>query len=379
MSKRRALLVLSFAAPGALAAQSVAQLEADSARLFAQLRAASLATQDHRPAIGDTLREGGMPIVAPRAALPLMRDGARQLLARLRPTLGEMTDSLAASMQITVKTFPTRVIPTVLDRLRGRRLDTRYQLYVADVNGGAYSTDLGTSPTAGSISSALELGFTEAMSRRLDPAFRAFTDRALHLTPRSDEFWSSLERGMTIRAGVNRRCLAGSDADCALAMGLRPTASPAEWYDANDLRSLLGDLFPNTRSEVVREVGDSTLTRCTRDGVLAQCQRAFGALRFAEMQSPMPPQARALLVRVALERGGGAGLRRLDRARGADVAVQLEALGGTSVPQLLADWRARLRASHPRPSEALPLLTLSSVVWLALVLALSQRRRTWES
>jgi len=182
----------------------------------------------------------------------------------------------------------------------------------------------------------------------------------------------------TRRSQVTRACLAGDVSACASALSLgtrrQDLAQLSEWYTPEERRALVVAWRPELMSRFDRP----ERTRCVEGRDHAVCDEfltSFGSMR--RDWSPLPPSVRETLLAYAVERGGPGAWERLLEDPDMEPGQALEHASGSTLPELLAGWRARLVEHRPETFEDLAPSTGLSLVWTILFAALAMRSTRW--
>jgi hypothetical protein len=182
----------------------------------------------------------------------------------------------------------------------------------------------------------------------------------------------------TRRSQVTRACLAGDVSACAsslsLGTGRQDLTQLSEWYTPEERRALIVAWRP----ELMSRFDGPEWTLCVEGRDHAVCDEILTNFRSIQRDwSPLPQSVRATLLAYAVERGGPGAWERLVEDPDMEPGQALEHASGSTLPELLAGWRARLVEHRPEPFEDLAPSTGLSLVWTILFAALAMRSTRW--
>lgn len=177
-----------------------------------------------------------------------------------------------------------------------------------------------------------------------------------------------------------RACLSGDDAACLLSFGLEGRDVPLrDLYTPPELALLARENDARFRSAADSE----TLGRC-RTGDNAACEDLLDD--HWEMATtplgrlwavPFDGDLRGSLLWYAVQRGGAGAWSRLLGQAGASPLAALEAASGLNGPELVAGWRDSVLEGRSEHRAGLGSLTLTSLLWILLFIALAARSTRW--
>ena len=193
---------------------------------------------------------------------------------------------------------------------------------------------------------------TLLMAGPLDPEDAGLREwlggRVLHGVPVERQRPGVYVELVTNASDATRRCFVGEPGSCRDALGL--STDPEPW------RRWSG---PAERARVIRESftyyfgrgrTQPQFTACTARQDDAACIELFRAIPAGAMPKPLSVDARRTILLRALRLGGRDAFARLARASGRPMAERLAlAAGGLPADSLIAEWRAEILASRPRP------------------------------
>lgn len=310
----------------------------------------------------DTVRVGGLRIAVPHAHRAHFQAAADSVWPQLLATFGAAAEQLADR--------PVRV--DVREEAIARYGDgrTRY-----DVTSGTPGAMIGGGlVTADALPAELQRHAVAGMLAGLDPAVRAWLKEQVHTRPlAAEERTRLLMEQVTALSATARRCFAGDEQACRLALLLEPPADPiTAWYAPADRVKLVEAYRVGIRSPELQ----ASLERCTRASHVPSCDRVLRSLPTSDIYPPLEAHHRQFLLAVALRLGGDGAWARFAETPGG-VAGRLEAAARRPVGALLQAWRTDLRAAHP-PSSLATMQTIATALGTMLVCgALSLRSSRW--
>lgn len=171
-----------------------------------------------------------------------------------------------------------------------------------------------------------------------------------------------------------RACFTGDHAACADALDLAPGELATTRFRS-----------PEERREAVRKLESSINTRQALRALYNECvegadSACIGVLRVlppAGIPRALGPEARQVMMRLALEQGGRRAYARLLDADGAPAMARLEAASGLPGDALLVLWRKRVLASRPAPVTVTLATVTGSLGWALLLGVAALRSTRW--
>jgi hypothetical protein len=201
------------------------------------------------------------------------------------------------------------------------------------------------------------------------PWIDTFTGASRGLT-RSEGHYAEVAREMSLSwAATGRRCAIGIIAACELVMTTRAPGAPTPaWFDPGDARgaATAADVPPNADSSLV--VDRKTCLK----GDMERCARILPRLN---VRDPFSGAVRATLVSHAIELGGRDAIQKLRSAPPGTPLERLASVAGMSTDDLLRSWQARTDAALLADRESTIPLAASTVLWCALLVGVTTRRR----
>ncbi len=354
--RERALLVaLAIAlAPGAAAAQQsaaalqgrLATLEAAAAHADSVARRADSVLQARR--VLDTVRAGALRVITDSAVASKIRGPVAHVWTALATHLG--SDTMLLRRPFGVIAMRGTPFPVTVEAMA--RVDT--------------------APGRDDISEKV-LGTVEAaLIRRAGARFRGWDGTLGFDTDSTRLFNLAYVMLVTAPSRATRLCRAGDASACAAALGLGADSDrAAAWYNANDLRVVLG------RGMSMRYAREARMLASCRAGADSVC-RDLAALRGPSLPAPLGVAARTSLVAFAVARGGEGAYGRLLADSSAPVSMQLASAARMPFAALMDAWRIRvLRAAPPGTTGTPVRAEFAAVGWIAVLMALALRSARW--
>lgn len=352
------LALIGSAAIPSLGGQSLERLQARADSLAREWRQATVvadavdSVERARALAGrDTIRVGALTIVADPSPLPL-----REAAGRAWPVI----DSLYGSEAQQLEQRPYLIVPvdpdTTVERPRIH-------------SGIAITWDEDAAPLALLLLSNVPIA-------RPDTAWRSWLGGAvlpmIHAAQRRAGVYVEL---VTAPSQAARRCFLGDLSACRDALDLAGDANRLQrWYpSAPERRALVLRLFSGF---FFNRASQEALEAC-RQGHDAPCLHLLGTLAPGELPRPLPYDARATLVDLALRVGGREAYHRLVASAGAPINDRLAAAAGVRVDSLVARWRAEIVGSRPVPVTLPPWGPWIAVGWIGVFTACGLRSSRW--
>jgi hypothetical protein len=356
---RRLLVAVLLAGAAPLAAQRASEALAQTAhaadsvlRLWSEAEANAVIAEEAahrmRPAALDTVRAGGLVVIANPSTLPLA-EGAALAWRVLDSTFGSAAQKLAAT--------PIELVALGRDTAAHRALE------------GRRGTRLPAELSAGELAARL---LALAPLPQPPKEFADWLGRAVPSVGHPNGGEAAYVEWVTSPFAVARACRAGDLEACRLALELpgpgAGLASPGERRSAvRQLRSLFTD---EQRGNPARydqcEAGDDAACR----GLLATAPAVL-------VPRPLGSEARLELVWVALRLGGREGYARLIDSPAASPAERLARAAGVPDDSLLSAWWHRVHAARPTRVTVTPLGVLAGLGWSGLLAAVALRSSRW--
>ena len=168
-------------------------------------------------------------------------------------------------------------------------------------------------------------------------------------------------------------CFAADLASCRRTLGLVPRPmDPVASYQ------------PQERREFVRRLGRTSLPAalvqlradCVEERVFAACDTVLAQTVSPWPMIPLDQDARGMLLMVALEGQGAAGLERLVADSTAPLAERLAAAAQRPVDSVVAQWRREVMGSRPVPDRSRG-RGWASFAWSIVLMGLALRSSRW--
>ena len=356
----RLLALISSTAMAALSGQTLERLQARADSLAREWRHASVvadavdSVERARTLAGrDTIRVGGLTIVADPSPLPL-REAAR----RAWPVI----DSLYGSEAQRLEQRPYLIVPVDPDTTVERpRIHNGIEI--------TWDED---------VASLALLLLANVPITRADTAWQNWLGGTVlplfHPAQRRAGMYVEL---VTAPSRAARRCFLGDLGACRDALDLAGDADRLQrWYpSAPERRALVLRLFSGF---LFNRASQEALEAC-RQGLDSGCVQLLRTLAPGELPRPLPYDARATLVDLALRVGGREAYHRLVTSAGAPISDRLTTAAGVGVDSLLARWRAEIIASRPAPVTLPPWGPWIAVGWTVVFAACGLRSSRWRA
>jgi hypothetical protein len=147
-----------------------------------------------------------------------------------------------------------------------------------------------------------------------------------------------------------------------------PGAPPPAWFDQADAIGAV------TASGVPMNA-DSSLVVDRKECLKGDMERCLRALPRVQVRDPFSGSLRATLVSHAIELAGREAIVRLRGAPPGTPVARLAFVAGVSPDELLRSWQARTDAALRDERDATLPLAASTVLWCALLVGITTRRR----
>lgn len=352
------LVLIGSTAIAALNGQSFERLQARADSLAREWRQASVvadavdSVERARTLAGrDTIRVGALTIVADPSPLPL-----REAAGRAWPVI----DSLYGSEAQRLEQRPYLIVPVDPDTTVERpRIHNGIEI--------TWDED---------VSSLALLLLSDVPIARPDAAWQNWLGGAVlplfHPAQRRAGVYVEL---VTAPSQVARRCFLGDLSACRDALDLAGDANRLQrWYpSAPERRALVLRLFSGFFFD---RASQEALEAC-RQGHDAPCLHLLSTLAPGELPRPLPYDAHATLVDLALRVGGREAYHRLVASTGAPISDRLAAAAGVGVDSLVARWRGEIVASRPMPVTLPPWGPWIAVGWALVFATCGLRSSRW--
>jgi hypothetical protein len=174
---------------------------------------------------------------------------------------------------------------------------------------------------------------------------------------------------------VGRRCFEGEFTSCAAALRLNDADTAvllAAWPTARERREVAIKLEAYLREKRNLE----GLLECNA-GSDAACSYLLRTVAPAALPQPLQPEARQLLVHLALYRGGREAYRRLLSDSTAPMGRRLELASGLPLDSLLVEWRRVVIAHRPAPVSLPAASIVASIASIILLGYFGTRSSRW--
>jgi hypothetical protein len=179
---------------------------------------------------------------------------------------------------------------------------------------------------------------------------------------------------VTAPSQASRRCLTGDLGGCRDALDLFENGDPLlHWYPSARERRFV---VLKSAAYFDRDAQARTLQACVNRSDSA-CTQLLRSLPPGALPRPLPYDARATLIDVALQQGGRAAYHRLVASAGRSIADRLALAGGVAVDSLLSLWRTRILAARPVPVSLPPLGIWIALGWTAVFAACGLGSSRW--
>jgi hypothetical protein len=301
----------------------------------------------------DTVRSGGLTILALPTEAALVRQAAPIAWARLDTLYGDAAfDLLERPMLFYVMTRPIRYA--------GGRI-SGYQAVVAPEN--ALPTD---------VAQQIARAGAAAILARADSSLATWF--GTELLPRGQEtvVLTRVYIDMATAPSIAvRNCFAGDDAACRAALGLVEEGDRLQlWFSAAERRAMV------RRATEVQRVAVGRAADACLDGQSDQdCLIVLRSLPWID--PPLLHDARQSLARLALDAGGRGAYRRLAGGRGQPLAERLAAAARISSDSLIRRWRTAVLAARPRAVPIAAAGAWTALSWAVVFGLLALRSTRW--
>jgi len=118
-------------------------------------------------------------------------------------------------------------------------------------------------------------------------------------------------------------------------------------------------------------------TRCVEAGVDSACVDLFRRFPYALPDRPLSAEARATLLRTAVDLGGEGWYSRLLSASGPDYLTRVSAVAEMAPEALLQAWRTRVMSARPAPMTLSRLSGWIAFLWAAAFTVMATRSSRW--
>jgi hypothetical protein len=336
-----ALSALTLAAP--IAAQSVAELERQAALIRSQAEVATRAivvrdSARNAAAARDTVQVGALTVELRGVDRDLVRSAAtiawRLLDARYGPIAKLAESRLRVRRDTTSGNTPMWARGSISVARSGRAVAGTATSFRA----------LPLTVSADSFGLTLASVAEEAMVSGTDASLRGWLPNPLGFGAKDALWTQAYTELVTAPSRATRGCFAGALDDCRAAFGFVPDSLQFErWYGGQPTEWLVHRFGAVARSSGLGGVYAS----CVDEHDPQACNRIAREIGVGKLPPPLGADSRALLLQLALERGGRDAASRLLAHSAAPVETRLERAASIPIDSLVSMWRSRVLMARP--------------------------------
>ncbi len=351
--RRGVIAALILGASGTAQAQTAAEFRQRLEALSRSSRQISetLATLNSTPApLVDTIRTGGLLVVAARSVSGRARAGVDSAWERLARTYGTRANAAAG----------TPIVLQYEDQVEG-------ELPFDQAKG--IGVPIPISARVDLVADRIVTGASPTIYRTAD---RRLQDWAPH--PPNPSILEANTVALYAEMATSpwhtaRECFIGRLDECRRALGISGEDPVLDWFDATDRRHYVLEYLKYLPAS------ESRLAACTGNDDAA----CIALMRLAprEPDPPLGITTRVLLLALALDAGGRNAFDRLLDNPARPLEVRLAAAAEIPVDSLIGRWRSRVLAVRPKTVAADERAAWGAVVWSVLFALAALRSSRW--